>query len=218
MNRIGVLLIAIVFGLLPGCGDDDCSERGQPDCLAPGVDCTLREAAVQAGVLIGAAFGDRGEDDPEYLPALRNDFNSVTAEGAMKWGATQPEYGVFDFGPADWIMDFAEANGLSVRGHTLIWEQSIVDATPDYVTAITDPEELRALMADHIQTVVGRYRGRIDAWDVVNEPLVTLGSSLYENVFYQLLGPGYIAEAFELAHAADPDATLFLERDLDQRR
>jgi len=214
MKRIGVLLLAVAFGVLPGCGDDDNFERGQPDCRAPGVDCTLREAAAQAGVLIGAAFGDRGEGDPEYLPALRKDFNSVTAEGAMKWGATQPEYGVFNFGPADWIMDFAEANGLSVRGHTLIWEQSIVDATPDYVTAITDPEELRALMANHIQTVVGRYRGRIDAWDVVNEPLETLGSRLYENVFYELLGPGYIAEAFELAHAADPDATLFLNETL----
>jgi endo-1,4-beta-xylanase len=172
----------------------------------------LRQAAVQAGVLIGAAYSEK--DDPEYLPALAKDFNSVTHEGAMKWGATQPEYGVFDFGRADAMIEFAETRGMAVRGHTLIWDQAIVDATPDYVTAITDPQELRTLMAEHIRTVVGRYRGRIDAWDVVNEPFETGGAQVYENVFYQLLGPGYIAEAFELAHEADPDATLFLNEAL----
>jgi endo-1,4-beta-xylanase len=76
------------------------------------------------------------------------------------------------------------------------------------------PAELRSLMADHIRTVVGRYRGRIDAWDVVNEPLETTGSAVYENHFHQVLGPGYIAEAFELAHEADPEATLFLNEAL----
>ena len=109
------------------------------------------------------------------------------------------------------MMEFAEANGMSVRGHTLVWEQATIDATPDYVTAITDPQELRTLMADHILTVVGRYRGRIDAWDVVNEPLAVLGAELDpDSLFFQTLGPGYIAEVFELAHQADPQAKLFL--------
>jgi len=191
-----------------GTGGTDGGGDEQLDCQADGVDCTLSEAAVQAGVLIGTAFSEK--DDPEYLPALMKDFNSVTHENAMKWAATQPERGVFNFDRADGMMEFAEANGMTVRGHTLIWDQAVVDATPEYVTAITDPQELRTLMAEHIRTVVGRYRGRIDAWDVVNEPLETVGSQLYENIFYQLLGPGYIAEAFELAHEADPDAKLFL--------
>lgn len=210
MKNIGMLLLAGALALSSGCGGDE-----QLDCRADGADCTLRQAAVQAGVLIGAAFREVDEtDDPAYQPALIKDFNSITHEGAMKWAATQPEYGVFNFDRADRMMELAESNGMSVRGHTLVWEQATVDATPDYVTAITDPQELRMLMADHIRTVVGRYRGRIDAWDVVNEPLDTLGSQVHENIFYQLLGPGYIAEAFELAHEADPDATLFLNEAL----
>ena len=145
---------------------------------------------------IGAAFREvSATDDPNYLPALIADFNSVTHEGAMKWAATQPQYGVFNFDRPDRMIEIAEANGMAVRGHTLVWEQATVDATPEYVTAITDPEELRTLMANHIQTVVGHFRGRVDAWDVVNEPLDTLGSEVYQNIFYQLLGPGYIAEA-----------------------
>jgi len=210
MKAIGMLLLASALASSSGCGGHD-----QLDCRAEGADCTLREAAAQAGVLIGTAFREVAEmDDPEYEPALVKDFNSITHEGAMKWAATQPEQGVFTFDRADRMMELAEANGMSVRGHTLVWEQATIDATPDYVTAITDPQELRTLMADHILTVVGRYRGRIDAWDVVNEPLDTVGSQVYENIFYQLLGPGYIAEAFELAHEADPEATLFLNEAL----
>jgi len=210
MKAIGMLLLASALASSSGCGGHD-----QLDCRAEGADCTLREAAAQAGVLIGTAFREVAEmDDPEYEPALIKDFNSITHEGAMKWAATQPEQGVFTFDRADRMMELAEANGMSVRGHTLVWEQATIDATPDYVTAITDSQELRTLMADHILTVVGRYRGRIDAWDVVNEPLDTVGSQVYENIFYQLLGPGYIAEAFELAHEADPEATLFLNEAL----
>jgi len=204
VRRIGILLLASTVASSSACKQD-----GELDCRADGVDCTLAEAAVQAGVLVGTAYNEF-RDDPEYIPALINDFNSVTHEGAMKWAATQPERGVFDFERADRMMELAESNGMSVRGHTLVWEQASLDATPDYVLDITDPEELRALMADHIRTVVGRYRGRIDAWDVVNEPLETAGSEIYENHFYQVLGPGYIAEAFALAREADPNATLFL--------
>jgi endo-1,4-beta-xylanase len=205
MRRIGTLVAAAALALSIGCGNGD----PQLDCRTDAADCTLREASVQAGVLIGAAYREVS-DDPAYLPTLSDDFNSVTHEGAMKWAATQPEYGVFNFTRADQMVEFAEDNGMTVRGHTLIWEQASIDATPEYVTAITDPDELRALMADHIRTVVGHFRGRVDAWDVVNEPLETAGSEVYQNHFYQVLGPGYIAEAFELAHEADPDATLFL--------
>ena len=186
-----------------------CTQDSELACLAEDADCTLAEAAAQAGVLVGTAYREPN-DDPEYIPALIRDFNSVTHEGSLKSDETQPELGDFNFDRADAMMELAEANGMSVRGHTLVWEQASVDATPDYVLDVTDPAELRALMADHIRTVVGRYRGRIDAWDVVNEPLETAGSDIYQNHFYQVLGPGYIAEAFELAHEADPDATLFL--------
>jgi endo-1,4-beta-xylanase len=181
------------------------------DCRAPGADCTLREAADQAGILVGAAVIEGGfATDPVYAPTLAAEFSSVTHEHVFKWDAIHPSAAVYRFEAPDRLVDFAEANGMAVRGHTLLWEQVLVDSTPAYVTAITDPATLRALVTDHIQTVVGRYRGRIDAWDVVNEPLATGGPAFHQNHFAQVLGPGYIAEAFHLAHAADPDATLFL--------
>jgi len=174
-------------------------------------DCTLRQSAAAAGVDVGAAVGPHLIDgDPEYGPVLTREFSSVTAENVMKWQPLQPTPGVYDFAGADQLVDFAENSGMAVRGHTLIWNQQLVDSTPDWVEAITDPTALRAAMADHITTVVTRYAGRVDAWDVVNEPLETGGSALYENHFFQVLGPGYIAEALELAHAADPDALLFI--------
>lgn len=181
------------------------------NCRDPGADCSLREAADQVGVGIGAAAQPGFiAGDPNYGPVLAREFNSLTAENHMKWAAVQPALGVYDFTAADALVDFAELNGMAVRGHNLIWDQELVDSTPAYVSSITDPNELRSLLAEHIQTVVGRYKGRVDAWDVVNEPLVLGGTELYENIFFQLLGPGYIAEALELAHAADPNATLFI--------
>jgi endo-1,4-beta-xylanase len=184
--------------------------RAQVDCRAPGTDCSLREAAAQAGVRIGSAVSDFFDSDPAYGPALAADFDSLTAENDMKWAAIQPSLGSYDFVKADELVDFAEANDMTVRGHTLLWDQETIDSTPAYVSEVTDPAELRALMADHIATLVGRYAGRIDAWDVVNEPFESTGSAFYDNVFRQVLGPGYIAEALALAHAADPDALLFV--------
>ena len=187
---------------------------GVQDCSDAGADCTLREAAAQVGVRIGAA-AQPGliASDPNYGPVLAREFNSLTAENHMKWNAVHPSPGVYDFTDADALVDFAELNGMAVRGHNLIWEQFLIDSTPAYVTSITDPNELRSLLAEHITTVVDRYRGRIDSWDVVNEPLdspVSGETDLYDNVFFQLLGQGYIAEALELAHAADPNAKLFI--------
>jgi endo-1,4-beta-xylanase len=162
-------------------------------------------------VRIGAAARS-GEiaSDPNYGPVLAAQFNSLTAENAMKWGSLHPAPGVYDFSNADALVAFAEAHDMAVRGHTLVWAQQLVDSTPDYVKAMTDPNVLRAELADHIQTVAGHFKGQVDSWDVVNEPLELLGGELYQNIFYQLLGPGYIAEAFHLAHAADPNALLFL--------
>ncbi|MFQ5513239.1 MAG: endo-1,4-beta-xylanase [Myxococcota bacterium] len=190
------------------------------DCRTVGADCSLREAAALVGVLVGAAAEPAWiASDPEYGPVLAREFSSLTAENKMKWRDIHPAPGVYAFGPADALVEFAEAHGMAVRGHNLIWEQELIDSTPEYVTSITDPNALRALMTEHIETVVGHYRGRIDSWDVVNEPLTPFsGTELYPNVFYRLLGPGYIAEALEIAHAADPDAKLFINEVLIERQ
>jgi len=183
----------------------------QASCLDPGSDCRLRQTADEAGMWIGSATQPAFIDnEPIYASTLASEFSSLTAENHMKWQAVQPSRGVFDFTQGDALVDFAEANDMTVHGHNLIWNQRLIDSTPDWVEAITDEAELRDVMSDHISTVVSHYAGRVGSWDVVNEPLRTLGTEVYQNHFYQVLGPGYIAEAFALAHAADPNAELML--------
>jgi endo-1,4-beta-xylanase len=178
-------------------------------CLAEGADCSLREIARAAGVRIGAAAEPRFiESDPPYGPLLAAEFDSLTAENRMKWPFLQPSEGVYDFAGADALVGFARTHDLRVRGHTLLWANPA--QIPAWVNAAPDADTLRAWLEDHVRTVVGRYRDDVDAWDVVNEPLDNFGTTLYENVFFQQLGPDYIAEVFRIAHQVDPDARLFL--------
>ncbi|MEQ4209400.1 endo-1,4-beta-xylanase [Actinopolymorpha sp. B9G3] len=162
-------------------------------------------------VRIGSAVAvDALRDDSSYRETLAREFNSVTAENAMKWQSLEPQQGVFNFGPADEIVDFAEDHDQAVYGHTLLWHNQLPTWLTDGVASgdITD-DELRAIVKDHIQTVVSHYKGRVEAWDVVNEPMADDGS-LRQSIFYQHLGPNYIADAFRWAHQADPDAKLYL--------
>lgn len=197
-TRIVALLLALALAPAPTLGD------APVDCRAPGADCTLKEAAAQAGIGIGAIR----EGGPPADTILASEFGSLTV--TSYWATVHPDPGVYTFEIPDATLAFAEAHSMVTRGHTLIWDQESLDAMPAWVTEMTDPNALRALLREHVATVVGRYRGRIGAWDVVNEPIETLGSELYENVFLRLLGREYIAEAFRTAHASDPNANLFL--------
>ena len=121
----------------------------------------------------------------------------------MKWDPVQKTPGVFDFSGADAIVAFAESHGMQVKGHALVWH----GATPTWVEALSPPE-LRIAFEDHIRTVAGHYRGRVYAWDVVNEAIDDAQPGLRSTVFSRGLGPDYVAEAFRLARKADPDAQL----------
>ena len=173
----------------------------------------LRDLGEAAGIRVGAAVDPNWlAADPAYAPTLGREFGSITPENVMKWGPIHPAPGVYDFGPADALVDFAAAHGMRVRGHNLVWGRLQL---PDYVQNATSEAELRSLVTEHIGTVVGRYAGRVAEWDVVNEPLSLLGfpdanDALDDNVFLRHLGPGYVAEALELAHAADPTAKLYV--------
>jgi len=176
----------------------------------------LRDLADRAGVRFGSAVMVRDiRADPEYAPVLVREFNSVTPFVEMKWGTIHPEPDRYDFEKADELVDLAEAHGMRVRGHTLVYGQCMDPPNPEYLLAMTDPEALRAEMRDHIETVAGRYAGRIGAWDVVNEPLLAFGDfskddGLAPHVFSRVLGPGYIAEALRITREVDPDTQLFL--------
>ncbi|BCJ50291.1 hypothetical protein Asp14428_17660 [Actinoplanes sp. NBRC 14428] len=122
-------------------------------------------------------------------------------------GVHPPERGTYNFGPADAIVKFARQHGQVVRGHTLLWHSQ----NPAWLSEGTfSKAELRAILKDHITTVVGHYRGKIQQWDVANEILNENGEYRQENIFIRELGPGIVADAFRWAHRADPGARLFL--------
>jgi endo-1,4-beta-xylanase len=176
--------------------------------------------AYAGAFLLGAAIGT-GQilgEEPDAMRLAETHFNSVTAENAMKWQHLQPAPGVFDFTAADVFVDWAEARGIHLVGHTLVWHNQ----TPSWVFEDAEGrplsrEALIERMREHIHTVVGRYRGRVRGWDVVNEAVVNDGS-MRETPWYRIIGPDYLALAFTFAHEADPSAELYYnDYSLDER-
>lgn len=145
-------------------------------------------------------------NEPDYARTLNRHFNAVVAENAMKWAGLHNNREAFAFGFADAIVDTAVKNGQTVRGHTLVWHDSL----PPWVYTIQTREELLRAMQDHVTGVVTHFRGRVRIWDVVNEAVSDApGHPLRPSPFLNLIGPDFIDEAFRAAHAADPDAKLY---------
>ena len=167
---------------------------------------TLRDLADAHALFLGVSTGDHPIlNSPDYRNLLAKEFNSITPENALKMGPLRPTQDQYDFEPADTIIDFALENGMQVRGHTLVWSNQL----PEWLT--THPwteEELRNILHEHISNVVGRYKGRIYAWDVVNEAF-DKNNDLTAHIWYNVIGPEYIELAFQWAHEADPQAKLF---------
>jgi GH35 family endo-1,4-beta-xylanase len=168
---------------------------------------SLRFSAIDAGKRIGTAVNTPPlGSEVLYDQTVRLEFSELTPINSMKWGPIHPTPTTWNFGPADTIVAFAERHGQSVKGHTLVWHSQL----PAYmIDGGLSPTQVRAAMTNHITTLVGRYRGRVRAWDVVNEAMEDGMTGGYRNtVFFRAMGSGYIAEAFRLARAADPDAGL----------
>jgi endo-1,4-beta-xylanase len=171
---------------------------------------TLASVAAEQGVRIGAG-GLRPEDvrDEEVAALLRSQFTQITPGNALKLATVRPERDVWDFEAGDVLVDFADRNGIAVRGHTLVWGQTSGNGMRPWMRTLP-PDELLAEMDESIATVMGRYRGRIERWDVVNEPFMTAGSELDPNPYFVAAGSGYIDRALRSAHAADPEAELWI--------
>jgi endo-1,4-beta-xylanase len=136
-------------------------------------------------------------------------FNSITAENGLKWGPVHPKEGEYAFEFGDAFVALGEKMGAFLVGHTLVWHQQ----TPAWVFQNGEgrplrQEELIRRMEDHISTVVGRYKGRIDGWDVVNEAFEDDGS-WRKTHWYNITGEEFVRAAFRKAHEADPDAALY---------
>jgi len=175
---------------------------------------SLREAARGSGMLIGTAVRPAQLSEVAYASTLAREFNMVEPEDALKWEVVHPERASFDFSQADQIVDFATRHSMKVRGHTLAWHRQ----NPKWLTeGKYTSDELAEILERHIKTVVGHYRGKIFAWDVVNEAFDelhpgTLRSTIWRDqpgIGLAANGNSYIERCFRWAHDADPQALLF---------
>lgn len=166
----------------------------------------LRQAAAAAERLVGAAVDVSALEGSSYAEVLAREFDYVTPENASKWGPLAPSSSSYDWSGTDAIVDFAATHQQQVKGHTLIWHLQY----PDWLSSSMSAGELRDAIQRHIETTLERYRGRMRAWDVVNEAVdVSTDSGYTQSIFYEKLGPEYIADAFRWARAADPELLLF---------
>jgi endo-1,4-beta-xylanase len=166
---------------------------------------------VPKGWLIGVAINQRQSDRRDSLGVdlITKQFNSITPENLLKFQSIHPQPDTYTFDAPDRYVAFGVDRGMTVIGHTLVWHSQ----TPVWVWAgadggLADRATMLERMRTHIATVVGRYKGKIRGWDVVNEALNDDGT-LRDSPWRKGIGDDYIAKAFEFAHAADPGAELY---------
>jgi len=177
--------------------------------------CTAAEPALKdvfsKDFLIGGALNGNQiyGNSPSETVIITRHFNTITSENILKWGGVHPEPERYNFDPVDKYVELGQKNKMFIVGHTLVWHNQ----TPKWVFqnadgSTIDRDALLKRMKDHIFTVVGRYKGRINGWDVVNEAVGDDGT-LRKSKWLQIIGEDYLAKAFQYAHEADPDAELY---------
>lgn len=172
---------------------------------------TTLKGAFRDDFYIGAALNGAHvlEEDSKGTDLIERHFNTISPENLLKWERVHPKPEVYNFGPADKYVDLGERNDMFIVGHALVWHSQ----TPDWVFEDENGqpasrEVLLKRMEDHIKTVAGRYKGRIDSWDVVNEALNDDGT-LRQSKWLQIIGEDYLQKAFESARQADPEMELY---------
>jgi endo-1,4-beta-xylanase len=207
----------------PGPGPSSPSPRPSPEPAAPSPSptptptatppppppvCQPSPTTIGSGrtIALGAAVSTQLLDDPDYVTAFTERFDTLTPENELKMDTLHPAADRWNWAPGDRLMALAGDAGKFVRGHTLVFYSQI----PGWVTSRSwTRDQLRAYLRGYIDTVVGRYAGCVSDWDVVNEALNDDGSRR-QSLWQQDIGDDYIADAFRWAHEADPAAQLFL--------
>lgn len=167
---------------------------------------SLASIASQNGIIFGAAAAREIFVDESYRKLYLGETKSITTDYALKFDALRPEEKVFQFEGADALVEFAVAKGLIIRGHTLVWNEN----SPPWLKN-KSKAQITKIMDEHIDKVVLRYKGKIDIWDVVNEPFWpghNASGGYRQGIWYDVLGKDYIAQAFKRAARVDPGAKL----------
>ena len=197
-----LLLLAALSALTATPPPASASGRSEtvaaPACAVPG-DCRLREAAAPAGIRVGLATAGRGPVQEGVIAAEAD----VVVNHQFSWVGIEPERGVYDFTKADAEYAFATDHHLFQIGMHFAWDQALVDDLPSWVTSITDPDELRTVLRHRAEVIFERYPN-LQMIDVINEPFATVGSTLFHNHFYDVLGPDYIDQLFSIVEAVAP--------------
>ncbi|WP_328475049.1 endo-1,4-beta-xylanase [Actinoplanes sp. NBC_00393] len=164
---------------------------------------TLGASAAQTGRYFGVATSAFKFSDTPYMTIVNREFNSLVAENDMKWDATEPQQGRFTFTNGDRLVSHAQAHGMTVRGHTLLWHAQ----QPSWAQGLSGAA-LRNAAINHVTQVATHFRGKIHSWDVVNEAFADGGSGARRDSNLQRTGNDWIEAAFRAARAADPGAKL----------
>ncbi len=168
----------------------------------------LKSLAESKGFLFGTSATPGDLKDPQFTNVVIQQCDLIATGLQLKWNMLRPTPDKYNFGPADDLLRFAQQNGMKFQGHVLAWH----NALPDWFSSYATPENAKELLLTHISTVVGRYAGKMQSWDVVNEALLpsdNRSDGLRNTPWLQLIGPDYIELAFRAAAAADPHAILF---------
>ncbi len=230
LAHIFLLSAALLAATVPANAEDTLKDTFKDRFL-------IGTAVNRSMVTGGAGFRRNVEQNAKDTALVKEQFNQISPENDLKWQLIHPREGTngYDFVPADAFVNFGLSNNMYLVGHTLVWHSQ----TPNWVFAGTNPppasavattnaattnrsgfgryngprasrDELLQRMRDHIHTVVGRYKGKIKSWDVVNEALADGGGTnvLRNSIWLEIIGPDFIAKAFQYAHEADPDAIL----------
>lgn len=196
----------------PACGSKSGGSNlvpTAPSSTSPDSDSRpLRQIAQSAGRMFGAAVEPTTlAADSAYAAAVTAECGIVTAENCLKWAALRPAADRFDFTRGDALRDFARAGGMALRGHTLVWHNSL----PSWFSSTVNAGNAERFLVEHIATVASHYAGEMHSWDVVNEAIDTASGradGLRSTPWLQFLGPRYIDVAFATAASADPRALL----------
>jgi endo-1,4-beta-xylanase len=212
--RAAAALVAALLAACGGGGGDPTGPSVQPPTTNPPTATatplrqliTDRGHRIRVGAAAGALFNRTDAAGTQFMTVLAREFNVLTAENDMKPDALQPSRGAFRWARADSMVDFAARNGMTVRGHTLVWHNQL----PAWLSAASlSADQLRTAFDEHITAAVGHFRGKLIAWDVVNEAVDDAGALRGASTIWGRLGREYIERAFRVARAADPNVALF---------